>query len=130
MRRVLGAAILVALAGCASNTQVSQVPPAAGTYNLIAVDGQAVPHVLASGEEVISGQLLLKADESFEMRTAMKAQVSSLEPLSFQREQSGVYTTSPIGVQLAWRTGGESIGAFFGRTLRLYYNGVEYLYMK
>lgn len=130
MRRIFVAAIVLAAQSCAGNTQVMPEQVPAGTYTLIAVDGQAVPHVLPTGEEIIAGTLVLKHDGGFEMKTSGRAQLSTPAPVSFQREQQGVYNASPIGVQLAWRTGGESVGAFFGRTLRFYHNGVEYLYLK
>ena len=56
--------------------------------------------------------------------------MSSASPLSFQRSQLGSYVTSQIGMQLKWQSGTESSAAFFGRTLRFYHNGVEYLYLK
>jgi hypothetical protein len=130
MRRIFAAAVLLALAGCAANSQVSTVPAAAGTYKLIAVDGQAVPHVIRTGEEVVGGMLLLKTDGTFEVRTDMKAQMTATQPLAFQRQQLGTYTTTEIGVQLKWQLAAETSGAFFGRTLRIYNNGIEYLYMK
>jgi hypothetical protein len=130
MRRILAAAVLIALSGCATNTQVSNVPAAAGAYKLIAVDGQAVPQVIANGDEVVAGTLQLKVDGTFDVRTDMRTQMSSTQPLAYQRKQAGSYTSTPIGVQLKWAAGSESSGAFFGRTLRFYSNGVEYLYMK
>lgn len=130
MRKVLGAMLAIAIAGCASNSQISQTPTTAGTYNLIAVDGQAVPQAIASGEEVVSGTLSLNSDGTFEMKTQVRAQLTSKEPLSFQRQLGGNYSATDIGVQLAWRGGVETSGAFFGRTLRIYHNGTEYLFMK
>ena len=130
MRKLLGAVLVLAVAGCAANSQISQDIPKAGTYNLIAVDGQAVPQKIATGEEVVDGTLVLKADGSFEMKTSLRTQMSSTQPLSFQRQAAGTYTTTEIGVQLAWRNGVETSGAFFGRTLRIYHDGVEYLYLK
>jgi hypothetical protein len=130
MRKLLSAVLVLAVAGCAANSQISQAPTAAGTWKLIAVDGQAVPQRIATGEEVVEGTLLLKPDGTFEMKTAMRAQMSSTQPLSFQRQFSGTYSTSEIGVQLAWRTGTVTSGAFFGRTLRVYYDSVEYLFLK
>ena len=130
MRKIFAAAVLVALSGCATNPQVSNVPAAAGEYKLIAVDGQAVPQVITNGDEVLAGTLQLKTDGTFEARTDMKTRMSSLQPLAYQRKQEGTYAASTIGVQLTWPNGPESIGAFFGRTLRFYSNGVEYLYMK
>ena len=64
------------------------------------------------------------------MRTDLKTMMSSAQPLAYQRKQEGSYTSSQIGVQLKWQAGPETSGAFFGRTLRFYSSGVEYLYMK
>lgn len=130
MRRMIAAAMVIALAGCAANSQVPAVPAAGGTYTLIAVDGQAVPQVIATGDEVVSGTLVLAVDGTFEVRTDMRTQMTSVKPLAYQRQQVGKYTVSEIGVQLFWQGGKDSSGAFFGRTLRFYNNGVEYLYMK
>ena len=123
MRKVIGAMLAIALAGCAANSQISQGPKATGNYNLIAVDGQAVPQALGTGEEVVSGTLVLNRDGNFEMKLQMRAQLTAREPLSFQRQFTGSYTTSEIGVQLVWRGGIETSGAFFGKTLRIYNNG-------
>ncbi len=130
MRKLLGAVLVLAVTGCATNAQISQAPTAGGTWKLIAVDGQAVPQVIASGEEVVEGTLVLRKDGNFELKTAMRAQMSSTQPFSFQRQLNGTYTTTQIGVQLAWRGGTETSGAFFGRTLRIYHDGVEYLFLK
>jgi hypothetical protein len=130
MRRIFAAAAMVALAGCTANTQVASTPAAAGTYNLIAVDGQAVPQVIGNGDEVVAGTLQLHVNGTFEMRTDMKTLMSSAQPLAYQRKQAGSYTSSQIGVQMYWQAGQEASGAFFGRTLRFYSKGVEYLYMK
>jgi hypothetical protein len=130
MRKVLGAMLALALAGCAANSQISQTPSSPGTYNLIAVDGQAVPQAIGSGEEVVAGTLVLNQDRSFEMKLQMRAQMTAKEPLNFQRQFSGTYTTSEIGVQLVWRGGIETSGAFFGKTLRIFNNGTEYLFVK
>jgi hypothetical protein len=133
MRKIVAAALLMTLAGCAANTQVAQQSPvstAAGEYKLIAVDGQAVPQVISTGDEVVSGRLLLHADGSFEMQTAMRTQMSSTQPLAYQRNQLGSFSATSIGVQLKFQSGVESSGAFFGRTLRFYQNNVEYLYLK
>lgn len=130
MRKLLSAVLVLAAAGCATNSQISQENAAFGTYNLIAVDGQAVPQKIATGEEVLDGTLLLKQDGSFEMKTSLRAQMTSTQPFSFQRQYSGTYTSTQIGVQLAWRGGTETSGAFFGRTLRIFHDGVEYLFVK
>jgi hypothetical protein len=122
--------LAVALAGCAANSQISQTPSTTGTYNLIAVDGQAVPQPIGSGEEVVSGILVLNQDGSFEMKLQLRAQLTAREPLNFQRQFSGNYTQSEIGVQMIWRGGIETSGAFFGRTLRIYNSGTEYLFVK
>lgn len=130
MRRMIAAAMVVALAGCAAKSQVPGVPAAAGTYTLIAVDGQAVPQKISNGDEVVSGKLILAPDGTFEVRTDLRTQMTSVQPLAYQRQQLGTYTVSKIGVQLFWQGGRDSSGAFFGKTLRFYNNGVEYLYMK
>ena len=130
MRKLLSAVLVLAAAGCATNSQTSQDNPTTGTYNLIAVDGQAVPQKIATGEEVMAGTLVLKQDGGFEMKTSLRTQMSSTQPFSFQRQYTGTYTSTQIGVQLAWRGGTETSGAFFGRTLRIFHDGVEYLFIK
>jgi hypothetical protein len=130
MRKLLSAALVLTIAGCAANTQISPDISGAGTYKLIAVDGQAVPHKLASGHEVVEGKLWLKTDGSFEMKTSLSTQMSATEPFKYQREFGGTWTATQIGVQLAWRSGPETSGAYFGRTLRIYRDGVEYLFVK
>lgn len=130
MRKLLSAVLVLAVAGCAANSQISQDKAAAGTWKLIAVDGQAVPQKIANGEEVVDGALFLKQDGSFELKTSLRAQMSSTQPFSFQRQYTGTYSTSQIGVQMTWRGGTQTSGAFFGKTLRLYHDGVEYLFIK
>lgn len=130
MRKLLSAVLVLAVAGCAANSQIPGEQAAAGTYNLIAVDGQAVPQKIASGEEVVSGTLVLNKDGSFEMKTSLRAQMTSTQPFSFQKQFNGTYTASPIGVQMTWRGGIETSGAFFGRTLRVFHDNVEYLFLK
>lgn len=130
MRKLLGAVLVLAVAGCAANSQIPGERAAAGTYNLIAVDGQAVPQKIASGEEVVDGTLVLNNDGTFEMKTSLRTQMTSTQPFSFQKQFKGTYTASPIGVQMVWRGGIETSGAFFGRTLRVFHDGVEYLFLK
>lgn len=128
--RKIALALGLALVGCATTAEVPYVPAAAGEYTLIAVDNLAVPQVVASGDEIISGKLLLNADGTFEMRTDMKTMMSSAQPFSYQRQARGAYQANAMGVHLNWQAGTETTGAFFGRTLRFYHNGVEYLYLK
>jgi hypothetical protein len=131
MRKVLAIAMGLALAGCATtSSQVANTPAAAGEYTLIAVDNQAVPQKISNGDEVISGLLTLNADGTFEVRTQLRTMMTSAQPLTYSRVAQGLYQTSPIGLQLKWQAGTETSGAFFGRTLRFYHNGVEYLYLK
>lgn len=122
--------LALAVAGCAANSQAGPQFETTGTYKLIAVDGRAVPEVLSTGEEVLAGDLVLKRDGSFAMKLDMRVQLSTPEPLTVRRELGGRYTASPIGVQLVWRDNVETSGAFFGRTLRIYRDGIEYLFMK
>ena len=130
MRKVIGAMLALAVAGCAANSQISQTPNAGGSYNLIAVDGQAVPQAIGTGEEIVAGTLVLNGDGNFEMKLQMRAQLTAREPLEFQRQFTGTYTASEIGVELTWRGGIATSGAFFGKTLRIFNNGTEYLFLK
>jgi hypothetical protein len=129
MRKLLGAVLLLAAAGCATNSQIPQDQRTPGKYTLIAVDGQAVPEKLPSGEEVLAGTLVLKADGGFEMKTSLRAQMSSTQPFNFQRQYDGTYTATSIGVNMTWRGGAVTSGAFFGHTLRVFHDGVEYLFL-
>lgn len=129
MRKLLSAVLVLAAAGCATNSQISQDHRTPGKYNLIAVDGQAVPHKIASGEEVLAGTLVLKADGEFEMKTSLRAQMTSAQPFYFQRQYDGTYTATNIGVNMSWRGGTVTSGAFFGHTLRVFQGGVEYLFL-
>lgn len=135
MRKISGAALALFLAGCATTSPAPQATPfGAGTYKLIAVENQALPEVISegpnAGSEVIFGELHLNADRSFRMRLDLRTQVSSLQPLIYTRNQSGTYDSSPMGVTLSWESGTAATGAFFGRTLRVYRDGVEYLFMQ
>ena len=136
MRKVLLAALVLAIAGCATAPIVSQTIPSEriGTYRLLAVEHQAVPEVLSegpqAGTEILGGQLILNADGTFLMRIDARAQVSSLEPLPFSRTSSGTYSGSTVGVTLAMKDGTQNDGAYFGKTLSIYRDGIQYLFIK
>jgi hypothetical protein len=135
MRKISGAALALILAGCATTSPAPQATAfGTGTYKLIAVENQALPEVLSegpqAGSEVIFGELHLNGDRTFRMRLDLRAQVSSLQPLTYTRNQSGTFDSSPMGVTLNWAGGSAATGAFFGRTLRVYRDGVEYLFMQ
>ena len=72
MRKVLLAAMVMAIAGCATAPIVSQTIPSerVGTYRLLAVEHQAVPEILSegpqAGTEILSGQLILNSDGTLE----------------------------------------------------------------
>ena len=130
MRKVFGVVLALAVAGCAANSGALQTPGAPGTYHLLAVDGQAVPQAITSAEEVVSGILALSDDGRFEMKLQLRSQMTAREPLNFQRQFTGSYTTSKIGLQLMWRGGIETSGAFYGRTLRIFHGGTEFLFVR
>lgn len=134
MRKITGAALALILAGCATTSPAPQATEfGIGTYKLLAVENQALPEVLSegpqAGSEVIFGELHLNADKTFRMRLDLRTKVSSLQPLTYTRNQTGTFESSPMGVTLNWSSGSAATGAFFGRTLRVYRDGVEYLFI-
>lgn len=135
MRRISGAVLALILAGCATTSPAPQATPfGAGTYKLLAVESRALPETLSegpqAGSEVISGELQLNADWTFQMRVDLRTQMTSLQPFTYTRNQTGTFVSSPMGVTLNWQSGTAATGAFFGRTLRVYRDGVEYLFMQ
>ena len=134
MRKLLSAALILTLAGCASAALQQDQPTGAGTYKLIAINSEGMPVVLTegpqAGSEVVSGELLLNDDHTFRMRIDLRTQLSSLKPLEYSRSYNGKYDTSSIGVTMAWQEGTTTSGAFFGHTLRVYRDGMEYLFLK
>jgi hypothetical protein len=134
MRKLMSAALILTLAGCASAPLQQDQPIAAGTYKLIAINSEGMPVVLTegpqTGSEVVAGELQLNTDNTFRMRIDLRTQVSSLKPLEYSRSYDGKYDTSSIGVTMAWQEGALTSGAFFGRTLRVYRDGMEYLFLK
>jgi hypothetical protein len=134
MRKLMSAALILTLAGCASAPLQQDQPTGAGTYRLLAINSEGMPVVMTegpqAGSEVIGGELQLNNDNTFTMRIDLRTQVSSLKPLAYSRSYLGKYDTSNIGVTMAWQEGTATSGAFFGHTLRVYRDGVEYLFLK
>ena len=134
MRNVIKAALILAVAGCAS-APVQTIPSAqTGSYRLLAVQHQAVPEILTegpqAGTEIVGGQLILESDGTFQMRIDARSQVSSLEPLAYSRTSKGTYVRSTVGVTLALQDGSTNDGAFFGKTLSVYRDGIQYLFIQ
>jgi hypothetical protein len=135
MRKLMSAALILALAGCSTAAlQQNSAKPTPQSYRLIAVNNVAVPEVITEGPQtgmtVVGGELFLNDDRTFQLRLDLLAQVSSLKPLQYSRIYNGKYDTSTIGVTMAWQDGALTSGAFFGHTLRIYRDGVEYLFLK
>ena len=137
MRKICGVLFGLAwLAGCATtNTNLPDIKSGSYEYKLLAVQGYGLPHKVTMGDlqdrEVVAGQLFLKSDNTFELRTTQRVQMSALEPFVFEREFTGTYETSRIGLQLNWSGGAITSGAFWGpNALRMYLNGIEYIFVK
>jgi hypothetical protein len=136
MRKLILAALVLAIAGCATAPIVSQTIPSerVGTYRLLAVQHQAVPEILSegpqAGTEILGGQLVLNNDGTFLMRIDARAKVSSLEPIPFTRSTEGTYASSTVGVTLTSKDGALNDGAYFGTTLSIYRDGIQYLFIK
>lgn len=132
MRKLLGVALL-ALTGCATaGTSIREEPFGAATYKLVEVQSYELPHLMVDGSldgiEVVSGDLQLRPDNTFEMRINGQIQLSALKPLPFTRTYRGEYVSSPMGATLTWQYGGSTTGAFVGSSLRIYRDGVEYFF--
>lgn len=126
---------LAMMAGCATtNTNLSKIPSVSGVYHVVTVEGAALPHTVTigalEGREVLKSTLTLNADKTFELGMTMRVQMSSLEPFTFEREFTGTYEPSQIGVQLNWNEGAVTSAAFIGKTLKFYFDGVEFIFAK
>lgn len=134
MRDFIRFAVILTLAGCAPAATVSKEVAGPHTYTLLAVDHMAVPEAPVTGplagQEIIGGELDLKANGTFEMGIRGRAQMSTLEPLPFSRVTAGTFTASNIGVTLTSTDNVVRDGAFFGKTLRIYVDGIEYLFIQ
>ena len=134
MRTLLALSLGVSLIGCASSSTIvpNESPSITGVYTLMAVDNQAVPEALPghTSTDVLGGRLDLRSDGSFNITIQMRTQLSALEPFTYSRKLAGSYTGSRDGLTLAWQDGKKSTGFFFGKTLRVSRDGVEYLFYK
>ena len=136
MRKLIGCVLVLAVAGCASGgLNLPAEPFGSGVYRLVAVQGFELPHTLEDvdmiGVEIISGNLRLNADNTFEMRIDGRAQLSALKPLTFTRNYLGQYGSSPMGATLKWQTAVATTGAFSDdNSLRVYRDGVEYVFTR
>ena len=135
MRKLLAAAMLLTLSGCALPTRTFwQETFGLGLYRLIAVQNNGLPHRIEEGTltgvEVISGDFVLYDDLTFEMWVECKAQVTALEPLPFTRKYAGTYAKSANEIILTWQNDSSTTALFAGRTLRVVRGDVEYLFVK
>ena len=135
MRNIMRAALVLAIAGCAS-APTSQTGDAShlGSYRLFAVENRALPEIIDNGTqaglEILGGQLVLKADRTFKMRIDAQTQMSTARPIPFSRNIAGTFQSSTVGVTLTLQDGGINDGAFFGKTLSVYRDGVQFLFIR
>ena len=136
MRKLILAALAVAFVGCNSTERVPQLPTPGRTasYILIAVDNLGLPQAPLSGadqdKEIVAGQLTLNANGSFDFVTTMRTQMSSAKPFTYDRSNKGRYELSPLGIQLVRSSGVIESGAFVGTNLKIFSDGVEYLFRR
>src|SRR5688500_5327054 len=105
MRNVMRAALVLAIAGCASApTSQPGAPSHLGSYRLFAVENRALPEIIDEGPqaglEILGGQLVLNEDRTFLMRIDAQAQLSTAKPVPFSRNIAGTFQSSTVGVTL------------------------------
>lgn len=123
----LGGVLAGLSTGCTSN------PPNTGpgdTYNLVSVDGHALPYAPMHGgqrvPEVVSGSITLNGNGTFV--SSMSYAKPSGE--TFGREFKGTYTQKGAEYILNWEGAGKTSVTIEGNTLTMNNEGMPFVYEK
>jgi len=124
---VLAAVVAGLSAGCKSRPGD---PGVADTYNLVLVDGHAIPYApMHEGQrvpEVVSGSLTLNGNGTF------VSSMSYAKPAggTFSRDFKGTYTQKGAEYILKWEGAGKTSVTIEGNTLTMNNEGMPFVYEK
>jgi hypothetical protein len=120
-RRIVAHCVLLAAmtVACGASTAAEPVPPAsawAGTYSMVAINGQALPFTLVEypqggRSEVATGTMTLNPDLTFAEAVGVRLVVTNVSNTNTHR-QSGKITVDGASVRFTPSSGGS--GAFTG----------------
>jgi hypothetical protein len=139
MRSVLLAAMsaLVLVTACSSSDSSSPGASAIGTYNLVSVNGAALPATTQNDAtiktEILSGTFVVNADESFSEARQGRITLNGGAPSPITATQTGTWTVS--GTQLSFVSGTTQnpvvfTGTYVGGTLTYTSAGATFVYQQ
>ena len=118
------------LVACNQGSETAESPDFTGTYNLVSVDGHAVPyaptHQGQLAPEIVSSSLSLKDDGTF----SMVMSYTNPSGGTISRDFTGTYTSQGSDFNLNWEGAGQTKVTIEGDTLTLNNEGMLFVYQK
>lgn len=123
MRRFLLVAAALCLAACSDNNSTAPTGNLTGTYQLRTIDGEQLPFTFSDGSTIVSDQLTLRSDGSYD-DVGQFSDGTLVDEQGFWNNNNGTILFSP-------NTGGQYEGSVSGSVLtEIFPGGPTEVYQK